>query len=184
MTGSMRRIRILAAALTATLSLAVVADASHVPGGGCSDCADHRYWPTVNGVFKKAKHRAVTYAGTSRSDELLGHHGSDTLRGGDGSDILWGDWDPKGQPQSQRDRIYGGNGTDFIYGSHGRNTIYAGAGNDVISVHYGRGFVDCGPGRDIYHVARSRRRGYRFRNCEKVDYRPERVRGGPMKPLS
>ena len=80
--------------------------------------------------------------------------------------------------------IYGGDGTDFIYGSHGHNTIYAGAGNDVISVHYGRGVVDCGPGRDIYHVARSRRKKYRFRNCEKVDYRPESVRGGPLKPLS
>jgi len=73
---------------------------------------------------------------------------------------------------------------DFIFGSHGHNTIAAGAGNDVISVHYGRGVVDCGPGRDIYHVARSRKSKYKFRNCEKVDYRPESVRGGPLKPLS
>jgi hypothetical protein len=51
-------------------------------------------------------------------------------------------------------------------------------------VHYGRGLVDCGPGRDIYHVARSRRKRYRFRNCEKVDYRPESVRGEPLKPLA
>jgi hypothetical protein len=51
-------------------------------------------------------------------------------------------------------------------------------------VHYGRGRVDCGAGRDIYHVARSRRKSYRFRNCEKVDHRPEQVRGGPMKPLA
>jgi len=38
--------------------------------------------------------------------------------------------------------------------------------------------------RDIHHVARSRRKGYRFRNCEKVELRPEIVRGGPMKSLS
>ena len=62
--------------------------------------------------------------------------------------------------------------------------INAGAGNDAISVHYGRGIVDCGPGRDIYHVAKSRKRGYKFRNCEKVDYRSERQRGGHgLKPL-
>jgi hypothetical protein len=32
-------------------------------------------------------------------------------------------------------------------------------------------------------VARSRKKGYRFRNCEKVDYRSERQRGGGLKPL-
>jgi len=179
----MSRLRIIAVALPATLILAVAASASHTDQG-CQTCADHKYWPKVDGVLKKAGASAVTYNGTSRSDELLGHHGSDTLRGGASNDILWGDWDPKGQPASQHDTIEGGEGTDFIYGSHGRNTIDAGPGNDVISVHYGRGMVDCGPGRDIYHVARSRRKGYRFRNCEKVDYRPEAVRGGPMKPLS
>ena len=180
----MTKLTAVGGAVAGALSLAAAAGATHAPGGGCSNCANHKYWPTVDGVFKKAGAAAVTYNGTSRSDELLGHRGSDTLRGRAGSDILWGDWDPQGQPSTQRDLIYGGAGTDFIYGSHGRNTIYAGAGNDVISVHYGRGLVDCGPGRDIYHVARSRRKGYRFRNCEKVEYRPESVRGGPMKPLS
>jgi Ca2+-binding RTX toxin-like protein len=181
----MTRMVTIAAALAATISFTAVAGATHSgPGGGCSNCSDHKYWPTVNGVFKKAGAGAATYNGTERSDELLGHHGSDTLRGGGANDILWGDWDPKGQPESQSDVIYGGDGTDFIYGSHGRSTVYAGAGNDVISIHYGRGLLDCGPGRDIYHVARTRKKGYKIRNCEKVEYRPESVRGGPMKPLS
>lgn len=167
-----------AAALLACLGGAAVAS------GKSSGKTSHKYWPKIDGRLKKAGDGNVRYTGTSRSDELLGHHGSDTLRGGDGSDVLWGDWDPSGQPTTQKDVIYGGNGTDFIYGSHGYNTIYAGNGNDVISVHYGRGRVDCGPGRDIYHVARSRKRQYTFIHCEKVDYRPESVRGGPLKPLS
>jgi Ca2+-binding RTX toxin-like protein len=121
--------------------------------------------------------------GSERSDELLGHHGSDVLSGRGRSDILWGDRDGVGQPTSQHDVIYGGGGDDFIYGSHGYNTIYGGPGNDAISVHYGRGVVDCGPGRDVYHVARSRKRFYRFINCEKVDYRSERQRGGGLQPL-
>ena len=176
------RPRTLLLALPATLAVAAVAGATHTPHG-CTDCASHKYWPKIDGVVKRAQGGGVIYTGTSRSDELLGHHGSDTLRGGDASDILWGDWDPSGQPATQKDVMYGGAGSDFIYGSHGANTIFGGAGNDAISVHYGRGLVDCGPGRDIYHVARSRRKGYRFRNCEKVDYRPESVRGGPLKPL-
>jgi Ca2+-binding RTX toxin-like protein len=149
----------------------------------CSGCASHKEWPTVHGVVKKAHRHSAHFTGTKRSDELLGHHGSDVLSGRGRSDILWGDWDPAGQPSGQHDLIYGGGGDDFIYGSHGRNTIYGGAGNDAISVHYGRGLVDCGPGRDIYHVAKSRKKGYRFVNCEKVDYRSERQRGGGLRPL-
>jgi Ca2+-binding RTX toxin-like protein len=152
------------------------------PATACS-CADHTEWPTINGKFRKAHGGSATYKGARRNDELLGHHGSDVLSGRGGSDVLWGDYDPSGQPTSQTDLIYGGDGSDFIYGSHGRNVIHAGAGNDAISVHYGRGIVDCGPGRDIYHVAKSRRHAYRFRNCEKVDYRPESVRGGGLRPL-
>ena len=140
--------------------------------------------PPIHGVIKKANNgKSSRLVGTRRSDELLGHHGSDTLSGRGRSDILWGDHDGQNQPSSQVDLIYGGGGNDFIYGSHGRNVIYGGRGNDAISVHYGRGVVDCGPGRDIYHVARTRKKGYKFKNCEKVDYRSERQRGGGLKPL-
>ena len=113
----------------------------------------------------------------------MGSHGNDVLRGHGGRDVLWGDHLSTGQPRRQRDRIYGHAGTDFIHGSHGRNVIYAGKGNDIVSVHYGRGFVDCGPGRDLYHVVRAKRKRWTFRNCEKVDYRSESERGGPLKPL-
>ena len=173
-----------ALALLAVLSILPPALASHIPGQPCSDCASHEHWPTIRGVIKKTDNgRSARLVGTRRSDELLGHHGSDVLSGRGRSDVLWGDHDGTGQPASQTDLIYGGAGNDFIYGSHGRNVIQGGRGNDAISVHYGRGFVDCGPGRDIYHVARSRRKGYRFRNCEKVDYRSERRRGGGLRPL-
>ena len=172
--------------LMAAVTIGLVAFATLAAGyatAGCTNCSDHMYWPKINGHLKKQNGNAgVTYTGTARSDELLGHHGSDTIRGLGGSDVLWGDWDPKGQPTTQTDTIEGGDGTDFIYGSHGTNRIDAGPGNDVISIHYGRGTLDCGPGRDIYHVARTRKKGYKIRNCEKVDYRPESQRG-PLKPL-
>jgi len=177
---------ILALAALSVLAVAVPAMADHIPGRPCSNCASHEYWPTIHGRLAKANNgQAATFHGTRRSDELLGHHGSDNLYGRGRSDVLWGDWQGGAdQPTNQRDRIYGGGGNDFIYGSHGRNVIYGGPGNDAISVHFGRGFVDCGPGRDIYHVAKSRRKAYEFRNCEKVDYRPEVKRGGHgLKPL-
>lgn len=177
----MPRLLSLTALALALLPLSL-ARADHIPGRPCDGCASHRHWPTIRGVVEVAR-SGGTVTGTRRSDQLLGQHGSDTLLGKGGSDVLWGDSRPSGQPAGQRDRISGGHGDDFIYGSHGHNTIDGGPGNDAISVHFGRGVVDCGPGRDIYHVARSRRRAYRIRNCERVDFRSERQRGGGLRPL-
>jgi hypothetical protein len=149
--------------------------------------ADHTYWPTINGSFQIQRDNAnAVFAGTDGSDELLGHHGDDWLYGRGGSDVLWGDWDPlqsSDQATHQHDHIYGGGGSDFIYSSHGYSAIYAGAGNDAISIHYGRGILDCGSGRDIWHVAKSRRRYWKVRHCEVLDYRTEAQRGGGLKPL-
>jgi len=175
---------ILVVAVLGTLATTASALADHIPGQPCTNCASHAFWPTIHGVLRKAHFNSTTFHGTRRSDELLGHHGSDRLFGRGRSDVLWGDWQGGvSQPTNQIDHIFGGGGNDFIYGSHGRNVIHAGAGNDAISVHFGRGFVDCGPGRDIYHVAKSRRRGYKFRHCERVEYRSEAARGGGLKPL-
>ncbi len=183
---SMRlRLSLLMAVLATSAALPAAASADHIVGMPCSSCASHDQWPRIDieNVQRSDKEGTTRLSGSEVNDELMGHHTSDVLQGFGGSDVLWGDFDPVGQPPSQVDRIYGGTGEDFIYGSHGRNIIRGGPGNDAISVHYGRGVVNCGPGRDIYHVARSRRKNYRFRNCEKVDYRPEKVRGGGLKPL-
>ena len=173
------------AVLVAAAVAAAAAYADHIAGIPCDSCASHEHWPRIEieNVQRADKVGSTTLVGGPRSDQLMGHHTSDTLRGKGASDVLWGDFDPNGQPTSQVDRIYGGGGKDFIYGSHGRNVIRAGGGNDAISVHYGRGTVDCGAGRDIYHVARSRKKRYRFRSCEKVDFRTESQRGGGLKPL-
>ncbi|HEX8083064.1 MAG TPA: calcium-binding protein [Solirubrobacteraceae bacterium] len=178
--------RIVPLLIFAALALApAAAQADHIVGMPCSSCASHDLWPRIDidNVKRSDKEGATNLTGSSDSDELMGHHTSDVLRGLGGSDVLWGDYDPIGQPASQVDRIFGGGGEDFIYGSHGRNVIFGGAGNDAISVHYGRGAVDCGPGRDIYHVARSRKHKYTFVNCEKAEYRTEKQRGGGLKPL-
>ena len=98
--------------------------------------------------FKKQNGNAgVTYTGTSKSDELLGHHGSDTLRGLGGSDVLWGDWDPQG-PADDADatRSTAATAPTSSTARTARTGSTRGPGNDVISIHYGRGTLDCGPG--------------------------------------
>jgi len=175
--------RLAPVAVLAFLCLAPASPASHIPGSRCGNCASHAHWPTINGIIVKADLRPAMLIGTRRRDELLGHHGSDYIHGKRRSDVLWGDWQGgRDQPTDQRDEIHGGGGRDFIYGSHGRNVIYGGPGNDAISVHFGRGYVNCGAGRDVYHVPFSRRHRYRFKHCERVDYRTEAQRGGGLRP--
>ncbi len=78
---------------------------------------------------------------------LLGGYGNDTIYGGDAGDVIWGDYHPEGQPESQRDYLHGGAGEDWIYSSHGYNEIWTGAGNDHLALVYGHGTVFCnGPG--------------------------------------
>jgi hypothetical protein len=134
------------------------------PGGG--DKASHEGWPAISGVFWKVIDGAHRFTGGPLSDELLGHHGDDVIRGRGGADVIWGDWDPVGNTEAQRDRLSGGAGDDWIYSSHGRNRIRAGSGNDVVWSFYGRGTVDCGSGFDRIRIRYSNK--YRFRNCERI----------------
>jgi hypothetical protein len=74
---------------------------------------------------------------------LLGGNGNDTIFAGARGDVIWGDYQPSGQPESQVDRLHGGAGADWIYSSHGFNEIWTGAGNDHLLLVYGHGIVYC-----------------------------------------
>jgi len=104
------------------------------------------------------------------SNELLGGHGDDRIFGGDGSDVIWGDYKPCCQPETQVDRLSGRGGRDFIYASHGQNYIRAGAGNDVVHAHFGHGEIRCGGGRDVVFLSRRSRPHYRLYDCERISY--------------
>jgi hypothetical protein len=78
---------------------------------------------------------------------LLGGYGNDTIYAGDAGDVIWGDYHPSGQLESERDYLHGGAGSDWIYSSHGFNEIWTGAGDDHLALVYGHGTVYCnGPG--------------------------------------
>lgn len=110
---------------------------------------------------------------TSRAghNKLLGGHGSDTIHAGPWGDVIWGDYKPSGQPTSQRDRLHGGAGNDFIYGSHGFNRIEAGGGDDYVKLHFGHGIVDCGGGRDVLYISRRSKKRTTITGCETVSHK-------------
>jgi hypothetical protein len=112
--------------------------------------ADHEGWPRDE-CLKMDKGPAGlghTIVGLKRVHNwLLGGYGNNTIFAGDEGDVIWGDYHPEGQPESQSDYIHGGAGEDWIYSSHGYNEIWTGAGNDHLALVYGHGTVYCnGPG--------------------------------------
>lgn len=74
---------------------------------------------------------------------LLGGYGNDTIYAGEKGDVIWGDYQPSGQLESERDYLHGGAGSDWIYSSHGFNEIWTGAGDDHLALVYGHGVIHC-----------------------------------------
>jgi RTX calcium-binding nonapeptide repeat (4 copies) len=135
------------------------------PGGG--EKVSHKGWPAITGIYWQVEdgHNSK-HSGTPDNDELLGHHGNDTISGLAGKDVIWGDWEPN-NPSGQKDVMYGGDGNDFIYPSHGLNRMFGGRGNDRIIAFYGHGTIDCGPGKSDF--VQTRENGaYKVKNCEVI----------------
>jgi hemolysin type calcium-binding protein len=133
------------------------------PGGG--EKVSHKGWPAITGIYWQVEDgHDSQHSGTEDNDELLGHHGDDKISGLAGKDVIWGDWEPN-NPSGQKDVMYGGDGNDFIYPSHGLNRMFGGRGNDRIIAFYGHGTIDCGPGKSDF--VQTRENGaYKVKNCE------------------
>jgi len=154
--------RSLLTAAVASLALTATASAN----------TSHAGWPEIDGllVMHKADESGEIQGDPARHNELLGGHGDDVIHAGGAGDVLWGDYKPSGQPETQLDQLIGGPGKDFIYAGHGRNMIVTGAGNDVVHAHFGRGEIHCGPGATVF-LSRNSRRLYELDGCRRISYR-------------
>jgi Ca2+-binding RTX toxin-like protein len=134
----------------------------------------HEGWPKITGALmmnKQDESRPLDGRHTGGHNELLGGHGNDVIHGGPQGDVIWGDYKPSGQPESQVDQLVGGPGRDFIFASHGYNVIRAGGGADWIKAHFGHGSIDCGRGRDLLYVSRRAQKHYKIRHCERISHK-------------
>jgi Ca2+-binding RTX toxin-like protein len=134
----------------------------------------HEGWPKINGdlIMHKADQSGTIRARKpGKHNELLGGHGNDTIRAGRVGDVLWGDYKPGGQPESQVDRIYGGAGKDFIYASHGTNFIHGGGGKDQIHAHFGHGGIWCASGKATVFLSHKSRKRYTLHGCTRISYK-------------
>ncbi len=142
--------------------------------------ADHTGWPAVQ-CLKMDKgtygfgHALVGLPGVHNF--LLGGYGNDTIWGGNDGDVIWGDYQPSGQHTTERDRLHGGAGSDWIYSSHGHDEIWTGAGEDHVALVYGRGTVHCnGPGlKTLVMRLLKRKRHWRLVGCRHIHIVPYRA---------
>ncbi len=133
--------------------------------------ASHAGWPPIEHLEEHRFNESGTLRGLKHvHNELLGGNGNDTIWAGEKGDVIWGDFQPSGQPESQQDYLHGGAGNDFIYASHGHNVIWTGAGDDEVALVYGYGTVFCnGPGLKtlvVRYLPANRR--YKLVGCDHV----------------
>jgi Ca2+-binding RTX toxin-like protein len=163
-----RPARLHAARLAGTLlAVATLALALALATGAAGD-ASHAGWPKINGklIINKENLNETMRGDRDLHNELLGGNGDDTIYGGQVGDVIWGDYKPSGQPATQVDHIYAGNGPNFIYTSHGTNYVYTGTGHTKVYAHFGHGVVHCQSSRVIVYT--THRGGYRLVGCAHV----------------
>jgi Ca2+-binding RTX toxin-like protein len=134
----------------------------------------HKGWPKINGDLKMHKQdQSGELRATKRfkHNELLGGHGNDVIIAGQVGDVIWGDYKPSGQPESQSDQLIGGPRKDFIYASHGYNLIRTNGGNDQVHAHFGRGEIFCGKGKPTIFLSHRGRPGWKLHNCHRISYK-------------
>jgi Ca2+-binding RTX toxin-like protein len=139
-----------------------------------ADNASHKDWPKINGDLKMHKSDQdgdLRATKVDKHNELLGGHGDDVITAGNVGDVIWGDYKPGGQPESQYDQITGGAGKDFIYASHGRNVIHTNGGNDQIHAHFGHGEIFCEGAKPLVWMSHKSRKLYKLHGCTRITYR-------------
>lgn len=152
--------------------IALLAIALLVPTAAAVANTSHAGWPQIDGLLRmhKADESGLITGLANRHNELLGGHGNDIIHAGNAGDVLWGDYKPSGQPETQVDQLIGGPGKDYIYASHGTNIIVSGGGPDVIHAHFGRGSITCSATTTLF-LSRRSRRGYQLHGCRHISYK-------------
>jgi hypothetical protein len=138
--------------------------------------ASHAGWPTIDGklIINRQDQETPLHGLPDKHNELLGGHGDDTITASAVGDVIWGDYKPSGQPETQRDTLTGGAGKDHIYASHGRNVIVTNGGADQVHAHFGRGSITCTTKAPLVFLSHRSQKVYKLHGCTRITFRSSR----------
>jgi hypothetical protein len=153
---------------TITTAAGIACAAGLWAGTGAWANTSHAGWPHIDGklVINRFDRDETIRGLPNLHNELLGGHGDDTIYGGEAGDVIWGDYKPSGQPTTQVDHIFAGDGPNFIYTSHGTNYVSTGTGRTVVHAHFGQGVVRCQSRLTLVYT--THHSGYRLIGCAHV----------------
>jgi Ca2+-binding RTX toxin-like protein len=114
----------------------------------------------------------VIPANLRKHNELLGGHGNDTIYAGAGGDVVWADYNYPTNPATQKDKLFGGPGNDFLYASHGHNEIHTGGGKDAVLARYGYGTITCDSAAAVVNLSRRSQKKYKLTGCKHITLKP------------
>jgi hypothetical protein len=101
---------------------------------------------------------------------LLGGDGNNTIHAGPDGDVIWGDFEPSGDPTTQVNYLYGGPGNDIIYAAHGASYIWTGGGRDLVHATWGRGAIHCQSPTVTVDISHHARPHYKLYGCKHIIY--------------
>jgi hypothetical protein len=119
---------------------------------------------------RKGESLVVIVGNNTGHNELLGGDGSNIIHAGPNGDVIWGDFEPTGDPTTQVNYLYGGPGNDIIYAAHGASYIWTGGGSDIVHATWGYGAIHCQSATVDVDISHSARHRYKLFGCHDITY--------------
>ena len=104
---------------------------------------------------------------------LLGGYGNDTIVGGNRGDVIWGDYQPSGEPRSQTAQIRAGNGRNVIYANDTHNYVWTGSNPyTVVHAHISGidGVIHCGSRYIVVYLSTVSERHFKLDGCYRISH--------------